>query len=163
MDRGKHHAHSASGWAIAAAIQYHQVGRGLRRNFVPTPSGLAPYSSSRANKTTLAFVPRPKLTEDQEELRKKSAPGKAAVPEWMGDSETQDMDAWELQWNRERLADQGVLLDSSSEEKELEDGYADSLDLCEINTQERDLMADYNARRPQEMAGDTQETAIEID
>jgi hypothetical protein len=92
------------------------------------------------------------------------------VPEWMEDSETQDMDAWELQciWDRERLEDQGVLLDSSSEEEPEEHGPgdADSLDLCEINTQERVLMADYNARRPQwgeEMPGDTQETAIEIE
>jgi hypothetical protein len=196
------------------ALQFHQVEQHLRRDFVPTPSG-------RSTKTPLAFVPRPKLTRHQEELRKKAigrkmsrmslpslmqrsgmrelkrkeaqlaVPSSSApavlgshqppsrkkrarhaafptVPEWMEDSETQDMDAWELQWDRERLEDQGVLLDSSSEEEPEEHGPgdADSLDLCEINTQERVLMADYNARRPQwgeEMPGDTQETAIEIE
>jgi hypothetical protein len=199
------------------ALQFHQVEQDLRRDFIPMPSG-------RSTKTPLAFVPRPKLTKHQEELRKKaigrkmsrlltsdelaeidankrmrelkrkaaqatvpssSAPAalassshrdqppprkkrasarQPAVPEWMRDSTTQDMDAWELQWNRERLADQGVLLDSSSEEEE-EDGDADSLDLCEINTQDQALLEGYDSRGPQGegMAGDTQETAIEID
>jgi hypothetical protein len=84
-------------------------------------------------------------------------------------AETQDMDEWERQWDRERLENQGFLLESSSDEDEWGDadahgdadphGDADSLDLCEISTQDRGLMEGYDAQR----RGDTQETAIEIE
>jgi hypothetical protein len=77
------------------------------------------------------------------------------------DSETQDMDHWERQWERERLQDQGVLLESSSDEDEW-NGDADSLDLCGISTQDRELMEGYDAQGT-ERRGDTQETAIEIE
>jgi hypothetical protein len=43
------------------ALQFNQV----ERDFVPTPS-------DHSTKTLLAFVPRPKLTKHQEELRKKA-------------------------------------------------------------------------------------------
>jgi hypothetical protein len=194
----------------------------LRRDFVPTPSQV-PGSSQ----TKLAFVPPPKLTKHQEELRKQAisrkmsrlltseelseidmkrrqrelkrkaalatpparttsapsssaparisisnqspprkkrtkrntAPDRAPIP--LAQAETQDMDEWEMLWDRERLIDQGVLLDSSSSEEE-PDFKGESMDLCEINTQDRDLMEGYDVRRLQE-TGDTQETAIEID
>jgi hypothetical protein len=73
------------------------------------------------------------------------------------------MDDWERLWDRERLENQGFLLESSSDEDEWGDadphGDADSLDLCEISTQDRGLMEGYDAQR----RGDTQETAIEIE
>jgi hypothetical protein len=75
-------------------------------------------------------------------------------------AETQDMDELERQWDRERLENQGFLLESSSDEDEWDrHGDADSLDLCEISTQDRELMEGYDAQR----RGDTQETAIEIE
>jgi hypothetical protein len=77
------------------------------------------------------------------------------------------MDEWEMQWDRERLIDQGVLLDSSSSEEE-PDFDGESMDLCKINTQDRDLLEGYDVRRERlqerlQETGDTQETAIEID
>jgi hypothetical protein len=78
-------------------------------------------------------------------------------------AETQDMDEWERQWDRERLQDQGFLLESSSDEDEWNrHGHADSLDLCEISTQDRELMEGYDAQG-KGRRGDTQETAIEIE
>ncbi|KAA8892546.1 hypothetical protein FN846DRAFT_1013026 [Sphaerosporella brunnea] len=77
-------------------------------------------------------------------------------------AETQDMDEWERQWDRERLENQSFLLESSSNEDEWDrHGDADSLDLCEISTQDRELMEGYDAQR-EGRRGDTQETAIEI-
>jgi hypothetical protein len=60
------------------------------------------------------------------------------------------------------LLDQGVLIDSRSDEDEKPVCDAGSLDLCKINTQERDLLEGYDVRRLRE-TGDTQETAIEND
>jgi hypothetical protein len=63
--------------------------------------------------------------------------------------ETQDMDECERQWDRERLQDQSFLLESraSSDEDEWNrHGDADSLDLCEISTQDRELMEGYDAQ-----------------
>jgi hypothetical protein len=102
----------------------------------------------------------PARLRDQSPPRKKrtkrsTAPDHAPLPQ-----ETQDMDEWEMQWDRERLIDQGVLLDSSSSEEEPD--FGESMDLCKINTQDRDLLEGYDVRRLQE-TGDTQETAIEID
>jgi hypothetical protein len=204
------------------ALQFRRAVQDLRRDFVPTPSQV-PGTSSQ---TKLAFVPPPKLTKHQEELRKQAIsrkmsrlltseelseidmkkrqrelkrkaaqatapsssapariasrsnsdlspprkkrtkrstapdPDRAPIPQ-----ETQDMDEWEMQWDRERLIDQGVLLDSSSSEEE-PDFDGESMDLCKINTQDRDLLEGYDVRRLQERlqeTGDTQETAIEID
>jgi hypothetical protein len=210
------------------ALQFRRAVQDLRRDFVPTPSQV-PGTSSQ---TKLAFVPPPKLTKHQEELRKQAisrkmsrlltseehseidmkrrqrelkrkaalatppaparttsapsssalariaisststqspprkkrtkrntAPDRAPIP--LAQAETQDMDEWDMLWDRERLIDQGVLLDSSSSEEE-PDFEGESMDLCEINTQDRDLMEGYDVRRLQE-TGDTQETAIEID
>jgi hypothetical protein len=53
------------------------------------------------------------------------------------------MDEWDRQWDHERLQDQGFLLESrtSSDEDEWNrHGDVDSLDLCEISTQDRELM-----------------------
>jgi hypothetical protein len=84
-------------------------------------------------------------------------------------AETQDMDKWEREWDRERLQDQGVLLESSSDEDEWSGhahvgrhGDADSLDLCAISTQDRELIEGHDAQG-EGRRGDTQETAIEIE
>jgi hypothetical protein len=193
------------------ALQFRRAVQDLRRDFVPTPSQVPGTTSSRPK---LAFVPPPKLTKHQEELRKqaigrkmsrlltseelseinmkkrqrelkrKAAPSvpSSSAPARLRDQspprkkrtkrstapdrapisqETQDMDEWEMQWDRERLVDQGVLLDSSSDESE-KDGDMDGL-VCKLDTQERDLLDGYDARRQQGGPGDTQETAIEID
>jgi hypothetical protein len=196
------------------ALQFRRAVQDLRRDFVPTPSQVP------GSQPKLAFVPPPKLTKHQEELRKQAisrkmsrlltseelseidmkkrqrelkrkaaqatAPSSSAPARIASSSnsdlspprkkrtkrstapdrapisqETQDMDEWEMQWDRERLVDQGVLLDSSSDESE-KDGDMDGL-VCKLDTQERDLLDGYDARRLQGGPGDTQETAIEID
>jgi hypothetical protein len=90
-------------------------------------------------------------TSNQSPPRKKrkrnTAPDRAPIP--LAQAETQDMDEWEMLWDRERLINQGVLLDSSSSEEE-PDFDGESMDLCEINTQDRDLMEGYDVRRLQE-------------
>jgi hypothetical protein len=114
----------------------------------------APSSSAPAR---IASSSNSDLSPQRKKRTKRStAPDRAPIPQ-----ETQDMDEWEMQWDRERLIDQGVLLDSSSSEEE-PDFDGESMDLCKINTQDRDLLEGYDVRRLQE-TGDTQETAIEID
>jgi hypothetical protein len=132
----------------------HLVAQRREDNHLVAATVPAPPSSAPAALASNRNEPAPR--------KKRASRGANPVPA-ADIGETQDMDDWERQWDRERLQDQGFLLESSSDEDEWNrHGDADSLDLREISTQDRELMEGYDAQG-KECGGDTQETAIEIE
>jgi hypothetical protein len=86
------------------ALQFRQVAQDLRRQYNNRDQ-----SPPRKRHTKQGTVPG---------LAPDSAPDSAPDP--IPQAKTQDLDEWELQYDRHRLIDQGVLLDSSSDESEMD-------------------------------------------
>jgi nucleotidyltransferase/DNA polymerase involved in DNA repair len=87
------------------------------------PSSSAPPRIRSGNNSNLS---PPKKRRTKRGTSPDPAPDPASIPQ----AETQDIEEWRLQWGRHRVLDQGVLLDSRSDEDEKPACDVGSLDLC---------------------------------